>query len=85
MRLDDVADIAQHGGGALLAIFLDEGAQAFGCPPAYRFANVGDRNPAAQLIAAQVLEADGLQDMDAVDHPPNGGLPVDRLQDTAGR
>ena len=83
MRLDDVGHVPQQSGGALLPVALDDRAQAVDSPAPHRLSNVPGRNLAAQLVAAQILEADRLQDMDAVDRPADGGLPVDRLQDAA--
>ena len=83
VRLDDVGYISQQGGGALLPIILNECSQFLRRAAPHRLADVAGGDLVTQFIATQILEADGLQDMDAVDYPADGGLPVDRLEDPA--
>lgn len=83
VRGDDVADLAQHGGGTLLPIFLNVFDQFVGTPGLDRLADAGGRQLAADFVAADRLKADRLEDLDAVHHPADRWLPVDRFEDAA--
>ncbi len=70
MRLDHVGHIDEQRGGALLAVVLDRRCRALLSMPA-RMAALGacGADLGADLVAAERLEADRLQHVDAVDRP----------------
>lgn len=80
---DDVGDIAQEGGGALLAFVLDEDADG-GDKFTFHGGGGGGGGFGADFVAADVGEADGLEDVDPVDDPADLGFPVDGFEDAAG-
>ena len=80
--LDDLGNMAQQGRGSLLPVVLDEGAEARGRAAHHGLTDVVRCNLAAEHVAAQVLEADGLLGVDAIDFPADGGLTVNLLQDS---
>src|SRR4051794_39216850 len=49
----------------------------------HRRFDLARRRFAADFVSADRLKADGLQNMDPVDHPADRGLPVDRFEDAA--
>ena len=83
VRLDDVGHAAQQHRGSLLPIVLDEGPEARGRTGLDGLADAARRDLAAQFVAPEVLEADGLQDVNPVDHPADGRFPVNRLENPA--
>lgn len=80
---DDVGDIAQEGGGALLAGIFDENADG-GDGLSFHGGCGGGTGLGSDFVAADIGEADGFEDVDAVDDPADLGLPVDGLQNAAG-
>lgn len=52
--------------------------------PAHRPFRAGGTRLGADFVAAEQLEADRAQHVDAVDHPDDRRLPVDRFEDAAG-
>lgn len=81
MRLDPVGNVAQGKHGPLLPFGGDIHAKLRQIARALRRAGIAVRHLGTNLIAADILKADRFENMDTVDHPDNGGLPVDRLQD----
>ena len=83
MRFDQIADIDEHGGGALLAIVLDGQIEIGDIPRVHRLADRGHRRLMRDLVAPDRLEADRLEHMDRIDDPCDRRLPVDRLENAA--
>jgi hypothetical protein len=81
---DDIGDVSQHGGGALLACAFDNKRRPARSPLriARRALAAGTLLP---TVATDRLETDRLQDVDGFDYPADGGFPVDasRLPRTA--
>ena len=85
MRLDNVIDIDQHGGSALLAIVLDDETEAFSRALAHGAFGRGGIGFGAHFVAAEGLEADRFQHMDAICHPADRGFPVNSFENAARR
>lgn len=83
--LDNIGDIDQQGRSALLAIVFYDEAQAGGRtrPHGPFGGDAADLCP--DLVAAERLEADRLQHVDAIDNKGDRRLPVDGLQNAARR
>ena len=64
-RLDDIGDVDENGRGALLAVLLDEQDEIVDVAGIHRLADGGGRRLVSDLVAADGLEADRLQDLDA--------------------
>lgn len=81
--VDEVADVAEEEGRALLTFLVDIDAEGVGTA----FANErGSRIGCffADFVAADVGEADGVEDCDAVDDPTDLRFPVDGFENAAG-
>src|SRR5690606_22436691 len=82
MGVDDVGDIAKEQRGALLAFVLDVEADV-GALGAGHDGAAGGRHFAADFVATNGGEADGIEDVDAVDDPADLRFPVDRFENAA--
>ena len=85
MRFDDVSDVIKHNGCPLLTVGIDREAKALKVAPLHGPPRSRCRDLRGNLVAPDGLEADRPEDVDAVDHPRDGGLPVDRFKDPARR
>ena len=64
---------------ALLTVFVDQKLQAFEISAVHRLLDLARRGLVTDLVAADRLKPDGFEDVDAVDRPADGRLPVDSL------
>lgn len=85
MRLDDVSDIAQDGGGALLTLLIGVEREPGGAAGVHGSFGQRVTDLRADLVAADAFEANWFEHVDPVDDPANGRLPVDGLKDAARR
>src|SRR5690625_3938670 len=83
MRFNHVGHVTQDSGCTLLAVFIHRIAQAGDGAFLHGAIDARAGNLAAHLVAADGFEAYGLEDVDALDVPADGRLPVDGLQDAA--
>lgn len=81
---DKIGDVAQEGGGALLAGVFDEDAEV-GDGLAFHGSGTGSAGFDTDFVAPDVSEADGAEDVDAVDDPADLRFPVDGFENATGR
>ncbi len=81
MSLNDIADVTQEGGCALLTLLLDADAKARGLTrhDVARWR----RDLAADFVASDLGEGDGLEHMDPIDDPVELGFPVNGAEDAS--
>ncbi len=80
---DQVGDIAQQRGSTLLAGFFDEDAGG-GDPFTVHGGSSRSAGFGSHFVAADIGEANGLENVKAVDDPADLGFPVDGFKDAAG-
>ncbi|MPN53869.1 hypothetical protein SDC9_201537 [bioreactor metagenome] len=82
--LNDVGNVPEHQRGALLAVVRGAQLDRRHRLPLHRGLR-WLRGLRAHLVAPDVVEADLIEHRDAVHHPADRRLPVDRVQHAAGR
>lgn len=70
---DEIIDLDQDGGGTSLPVVGGDSRQGLKGTVPHGMAHRGNRDAVTDLVAAQRLEADWLEDMDAVDDPAQPG------------
>ena len=83
MGFDDIGDILQQGGGALLSLVFDDDADS-GDAFSVHCSGGGLTGLGADFVATDIGKADGLEDMDAVDDPADLRLPINCLKNATG-
>jgi len=85
MSFDDVGDVAQEGGGALLPGFgiINNNSEG-GNGLAFHGSGGGCSGFGSDFVAPDVGEADGFENVDFINDPADLGLPIDSLEDAAG-
>ena len=82
-RFDHICDVDENGRRPLLAVFVDEQEEIADVAGLHRLANGRSGRLVSNLIAPDGLEANRLQDVDRLDDPADGRLPMNRFEDAA--
>ena len=80
-RADHIGHVGQHCRSALLPVVLDNKREIADVPGFHRGTDRARRGLGTDLVAPDRLKADRLEDVDLLDDPFDGWLPVNRFKD----